>query len=163
MLSGADSRSKCKCTKSVRKRKPTQSFDCDKTSSLAAHEISISEMEESSDLHDESAVGPRNENEFRVLLGRATWRLLHTMAARYPDHPDAMRKKRTADFIELLGHLYPCLKCGAHMRELMSQDPPQVEFGPFIHVLILCLLLARLAERVFPVALSRPQHCQCPP
>lgn len=84
-------------------------------------------MEESTDANEETAMGPRNENEFRVIVGRATWRLLHTIAARYPEHPDATRKKRTADFLELMSYIYPCKRCAGHMREMLKQNPPQVD------------------------------------
>ncbi len=66
-------------------------------------------------------------NEYRILLGRATWRLLHTMAARYPDQPTEARKERTRQFFALLGHLYPCPSCAGHLRELLADHPPNVE------------------------------------
>jgi FAD-linked sulfhydryl oxidase len=71
-------------------------------------------------------VGPRDQAEFKKLLGNATWRLLHTMAARYPDEPTETEKKRTAQFIELLGYLYPCKQCAGHMRVMMAENPPKV-------------------------------------
>lgn len=75
---------------------------------------------------EEMPLGPKDENEFRVLLGRATWRLLHTMAARYPEQPDDQRKQRTSQFLDLLSHLYPCPQCAAHMRTMFAENPPQL-------------------------------------
>ena len=44
-------------------------------------------------------------------LGRGTWALLHTMAAYYPDKPDALRKVQARRFFDALGDLYPCTHC----------------------------------------------------
>ena len=68
-----------------------------------------------------------DEANFRAQLGRATWRLLHTMAARYPDSPDAETKAYHATFLETLSHVYPCSKCAEHFRALIRADPPKVK------------------------------------
>lgn len=103
-------------------------FQMLKHSCLATHDqVSISEADDdSSTTPDEGPLGPKDDAEFRVLLGRATWRLLHTMAARYPDQPDDQRKQRTAQFIDLMGHLYPCPQCAAHMRQMFADNPPEL-------------------------------------
>lgn len=100
----------------------------------AARQASISHLDDDEPSFEEGSSsgsvelppGPKDENEFRVLLGRSTWRLLHTMAARYPDQPDVRRRERTAKFIELISWLYPCAKCARHMRTMLADDPPQV-------------------------------------
>lgn len=71
--------------------------------------------------------GPENEAEMKAILGRATWTMLHTMAARYPDTPSEARKKRTAEFLKALGQLYPCVQCGKHMRTMMANYPPTLD------------------------------------
>ena len=76
-----------------------------------------------SDLLRAEVEGPQDEAEFRALLGRGSWRLLHTMAARYPDNPDDSRIRNTAEFFELFSHLFPCPRCAADFRMLLAQDP----------------------------------------
>lgn len=67
-----------------------------------------------------------SEQEYRKQLGRATWRLLHTMAARYPDEPDDLMKERARSFMDLLSYLYPCAQCSEHMRQMFTEFPPKV-------------------------------------
>lgn len=125
-----EARKQCVCKLSHRKRKETGlSVHSDTDQWLAARQASISHVEgdhASAGGSLELPPGPKDENEFRVLLGRSTWRLLHTIAARYPDAPSKRRKEQTAKFIELLGYLYPCTKCAGHMRKMLASDPPQV-------------------------------------
>ena len=60
-------------------------------------------------------------------LGRGTWALLHTMAAYYPDQPDALRKVQARRFFDALGDLYPCTHCAEDFRQDINRDPPKVE------------------------------------
>lgn len=69
---------------------------------------------------------PKDETELRAKLGAATWRLLHTMAARYPEKPNGEAKRRMARFLKDLSHAYPCPKCAKHMRKLLKENPPKV-------------------------------------
>ncbi|KAF9764285.1 FAD-linked sulfhydryl oxidase ERV1 [Nosema granulosis] len=64
--------------------------------------------------------------EIRQRLGRATWTLLHTMAAVYPAFPTVQHKKDTLQFIYLISQLYPCGECAGHFQKLLTQHPPQV-------------------------------------
>nr|CAG8549982.1 7527_t:CDS:2 [Entrophospora candida] len=41
-------------------------------------------------------------------LGRSSWKLLHTMMARFPEHPTEDHKQALRSFIYLFGRLYPC-------------------------------------------------------
>ncbi|KAH8920631.1 hypothetical protein BT69DRAFT_1283839 [Atractiella rhizophila] len=61
----------------------------------------------------------------RAELGRATWKLLHTMAQRFPKTPTASERQTFVDFFHLLGRLYPCGECAEHFQSLLSQYPPQ--------------------------------------
>lgn len=45
---------------------------------------------------------------FRAELGRATWKLLHTMASRYPEKPKPDERAAMKQWIMLLSRLYPC-------------------------------------------------------
>ncbi|KYK58083.1 hypothetical protein DCS_05096 [Drechmeria coniospora] len=58
-------------------------------------------------------------------LGRATWKFLHTVAARFPEKPTPDERKTLETFFHLFGRLYPCGECAKHFRELMKQYPPQ--------------------------------------
>lgn len=60
-------------------------------------------------------------------LGRGTWALLHTMAAYYPDKPDALRKVQARRFFDALGDLYPCTHCADDFRVDKARNPPRVE------------------------------------
>lgn len=90
---------------------------------LAIRPASISESSEGS----EPGIGPKDEAEYKKLLGNATWRLLHTLAARYPDEPTDLDKQRMGQFIDLLGYLYPCPSCRTHYRTMIADNPPQVQ------------------------------------
>lgn len=61
---------------------------------------------------------------YRAMLGKATWRLLHTMAANYPHEPSSLHQVRTLEFLILLSQLYPCEMCSAHFQELLTVHPP---------------------------------------
>eukprot|EP00667_Euglena_gracilis_P020401 EG_transcript_22093 len=59
-------------------------------------------------------------------LGRSTWKLLHTMAERYPEVPSFQDQRMAQQFIESLSQLYPCEKCRLHFQENLRQFPPDV-------------------------------------
>ncbi|OZJ05580.1 hypothetical protein BZG36_01725 [Bifiguratus adelaidae] len=58
-------------------------------------------------------------------LGRSTWKLLHTMTARYPLTPTPDERESLKLFILLLGRLYPCGECAEHFQKLIAKNPPQ--------------------------------------
>ncbi|KAF9145082.1 hypothetical protein BG015_012009 [Linnemannia schmuckeri] len=58
-------------------------------------------------------------------LGRATWKLLHTMASRYPLKPKPDERAAIKQWIYLLSRLYPCGECADHFQEMLKQHPPQ--------------------------------------
>ncbi|KAI8142410.1 ERV/ALR sulfhydryl oxidase domain-containing protein [Fennellomyces sp. T-0311] len=58
-------------------------------------------------------------------LGRSTWKLLHTMAAQYPENPAPDERQALNQFIMLLSRLYPCGECAAHFQQLLRKYPPQ--------------------------------------
>lgn len=89
-----------------------------------------------------------SEQEFRAQLGRSTWRLLHTMAARYPDEPDEEIKERTKKFMELLSYLYPCHQCSTHMQAMFKEFPPKVKQRTYFAKGPMCDV-GKFSERVF--------------
>ncbi|KAI8072861.1 ERV/ALR sulfhydryl oxidase domain-containing protein [Gongronella butleri] len=58
-------------------------------------------------------------------LGRSTWKLLHTMTARFPEEPRAEERSALTQFILLLSRLYPCGECAEHFQVLIKEFPPQ--------------------------------------
>lgn len=59
----------------------------------------------------------------REELGNATWKLLHTIAANYPDHPTPADAHSVATFITSLSQLYPCSYCAKDFREAIKSAP----------------------------------------
>lgn len=50
-------------------------------------------------------------------LGNATWGLLHTIAAHYPDKPTREEAKDMSTFFTVLSKFYPCETCAKDFRE----------------------------------------------
>lgn len=50
-------------------------------------------------------------------LGRSTWNLLHTMAARYPNRPSDVQKNQVKQFFGILSQTYPCKPCADDLTE----------------------------------------------
>ncbi|KAM3511753.1 hypothetical protein MY11210_004573 [Beauveria gryllotalpidicola] len=75
---------------------------------------------------DDHSIAPKLENAtLKAELGRATWRFLHTMAARFPDKPTKDEQTIFKTFIFLFGRLYPCGDCALHFRGILAKYPPQ--------------------------------------
>ncbi|CAG8571974.1 10496_t:CDS:2 [Dentiscutata erythropus] len=70
-------------------------------------------------------VMPELKNDtIKAELGRATWKLLHTMMARFPENPTTDEKEALRNFIHLFSRLYPCGECyppQVSSREAASQ------------------------------------------
>ncbi|GAA5909099.1 flavin-linked sulfhydryl oxidase [Sporobolomyces salmoneus] len=58
-------------------------------------------------------------------LGRASWKLLHTMAARFPENPTSSEREAFKSFLYLFSRLYPCGECAAEFQALLKKHPPQ--------------------------------------
>jgi len=63
---------------------------------------------------------------WRATLGRQTWFFLHTLAAKYPEHPSEVDKRTMRNLVAALGQHYPCKLCREHLK-LKLMDP---ELGP---------------------------------
>lgn len=73
------------------------------------------------------AIAPKLGNETaKAELGRATWKYLHTVMARFPDKPSADESAALKTYIYLFQRLYPCGECAAHFGEILNKFPPQV-------------------------------------
>lgn len=80
-----------------------------------------------------------DDPEKRAELGRGTWALLHTMAARYPDSPTETERMDHFNFIYLLGHVFPCPDCREHFKGMIEKYPPQVHCS-VKYTCILCVV-----------------------
>lgn len=73
------------------------------------------------------AIAPKLGNEtVKAELGRAAWKLFHTVMARFPDDPTSDEKTALKSYIHLFQRLYPCGECAEHFGELLEKFPPQV-------------------------------------
>ncbi|RHY17629.1 hypothetical protein DYB25_000824 [Aphanomyces astaci] len=61
----------------------------------------------------------------REELGRATWGLLHTMAAYFPEKPSDAMKAHATSFVQALADLYPCKHCAVDFQESIVAIPPR--------------------------------------
>jgi len=60
-------------------------------------------------------------------VGRSTWRLLHTVTARYPNKPTEEQKQALKKWIYLLTRLYPSGECAVEFSKILEKNPPDVE------------------------------------
>ncbi|KAI0071797.1 FAD-dependent thiol oxidase [Panus rudis PR-1116 ss-1] len=58
-------------------------------------------------------------------LGRATWKLLHTMTLRFPEDPTEDERNALSSYFYLLSRLYPCGECAQEFQQLLKRFPPQ--------------------------------------
>ena len=59
-------------------------------------------------------------------LGRASWSLLHTMAAYYPSKPKEEEQRSMREFISSFSKLFPCPECRTDFQEEIVKSPPDV-------------------------------------
>ncbi|KAK4928362.1 hypothetical protein LTR28_011893, partial [Elasticomyces elasticus] len=72
-------------------------------------------------------IAPKLGNETaKAELGRAAWKLFHTVFARFPDKPTTDESTALQSYIHLFQRLYPCGECAAHFRTIIDKYPPQV-------------------------------------
>jgi FAD-linked sulfhydryl oxidase len=60
-------------------------------------------------------------------LGRASWRLLHTMAAKFPVEPTHTQRTTLRTFLYTFAKMYPCGDCARHFTMLLIDHPPVVD------------------------------------
>lgn len=58
-------------------------------------------------------------------LGRATWKLMHTMTLRFPEEPTEDERHALESYFHLQARLYPCGECAAEFQKLLEKFPPQ--------------------------------------
>eukprot|EP00434_Breviolum_minutum_P027995 symbB.v1.2.024769.t1/scaffold2369.1/size81015/2 len=60
---------------------------------------------------------------WREVLGKSTWFLLHSLAARYPEMPSKADRVSIHALIASIGQHYPCPICRTHLREKLMSLP----------------------------------------
>lgn len=69
-------------------------------------------------------------------LGRSSWTLLHSIAAKYPEEPSNKQQSDLKQFLKLFGNFYPCWYCGEDFDKYMTKNEPatasQDEFGKWL-------------------------------
>jgi mitochondrial FAD-linked sulfhydryl oxidase len=73
---------------------------------------------------------PEAERVDAETLGRATWTLLHSLAAAFPLSPSPAESATAARFMRDFARLYPCEVCAEGFREIVGADPPDTASGP---------------------------------
>lgn len=61
----------------------------------------------------------------REELGISTWKLIHTIAANYPESPSELDKQQVKQFFESLSYLYPCPHCAEDFQSSIASKPPR--------------------------------------
>lgn len=87
---------------------------------------------------------PQMENAtLKAELGRATWRLFHTILARYPEKPTLQEQATLKQYLTLFAQIYPCGDCARHFIVILNNNPPQVSsrvtasmWGCMVHNLV---------------------------
>lgn len=80
-----------------------------------------------SDILAGGSIAPKLENAtLKAELGRASWKLFHTMMARFPEKPSEDDSLALKTYIQLFARLYPCGDCASHFQKMLKQYPPQV-------------------------------------
>ncbi|KAI0447869.1 ERV/ALR sulfhydryl oxidase domain-containing protein [Xylaria telfairii] len=73
------------------------------------------------------SIAPKLENAtIKAELGRASWKLFHTMMARFPEKPSEEDSLALKTYIKLFARLYPCGDCASHFQQLLKKFPPQI-------------------------------------
>ncbi|KAK0625412.1 ERV/ALR sulfhydryl oxidase domain-containing protein [Bombardia bombarda] len=72
------------------------------------------------------SIAPKLENATaKAELGRASWKLFHTMMGRFPEKPSPDDSLALKTYIQLFARLYPCGDCASHFQKLLAKYPPQ--------------------------------------
>ncbi|KAI7874989.1 hypothetical protein K492DRAFT_137054 [Lichtheimia hyalospora FSU 10163] len=106
-----------------------------------------------------------NNATIKAELGRSTWKLLHTMAAQFPDNPTDEEREALTHYFTLLSRLYPCGECAAHFQLLLERYPPQTSSKVAVSQWLCAIhnkVNERLGKEVFDCAdIQEKYHCGC--
>ena len=94
----------------------------------ATHRDASTTRTNADDANADEGAGPRAAAPLDVdELGRASWALMHTIAAYYPQKPTHAQRVQARRFFDALGDLYPCATCRADLRADVDAHPPRCE------------------------------------
>lgn len=86
--------------------------------------------------HSATGVGTSSSSEMyhspvsRDELGQATWTLLHTVGAQFPERPTRQQRRAVTQLVQSLQHVYPCHSCAQHWQSVLKEfGPPKVRSG----------------------------------
>ncbi|CAR25371.1 flavin-linked sulfhydryl oxidase [Lachancea thermotolerans CBS 6340] len=60
-------------------------------------------------------------------LGRSSWTLLHSIAAKYPQKPNEIQKGEMKQFMTIFSHVYPCWWCAKDFEKFIRENSPKVD------------------------------------
>ncbi|CAI2731779.1 unnamed protein product [Schistosoma spindalis] len=63
----------------------------------------------------------------KIELGKATWTLLHTMAAYYPIHPTLKQQEDMKKFLQIFPQFFPCRPCAYDFESNIVVHPPKLD------------------------------------
>jgi FAD-linked sulfhydryl oxidase len=66
--------------------------------------------------------GDWDRGAWREHIGRRAWFVLHSFAAKYPEHPTEADQQAMKNLIAAFGQLYPCKLCRKHLQQQL-RDP----------------------------------------
>lgn len=78
------------------------------------------------DIKGPSIMAKMGNETLKAELGRASWKLFHTIMAQYPETPTVKEQATLENYIHLFSQVYPCGECAVHFQKLLSKFPPQV-------------------------------------
>ncbi|KAF8236068.1 hypothetical protein L208DRAFT_1391520 [Tricholoma matsutake] len=113
-----------------------------------------------------NVIMPKLGNETaKATLGRAAWKLMHTMTLRFPEKPTSEERDALTAYFHLTARLYPCGECAEEFQSLLKKYPPQTS-SRSAAALWLCSLHneinKRLRKPVFDcAALDGEYDCGC--
>lgn len=73
----------------------------------------------------DAIMGKLGNETLKAELGRASWKLFHTIMARFPDQPSDEERAALKSYIYLFARLYPCGECASHFQKILRKFPPQ--------------------------------------
>lgn len=86
----------------------------------------------SNPLPEVEAVGCTARGADNAMMGQletATWTVLQTIAAQFPEVPTAKQQKDVEHLIESLARVFPCASCAEQFQEILRNDPPVLRSG----------------------------------
>lgn len=106
----------------------------------------------------------KNET-IKAELGRASWKLFHTILAQYPVKPTEDQRETLSSYIYLFSRVYPCGECAEHFQQMLKKYPPQTssreaasQWGCFVHNVV----NERLGKDIFDCnEISDKYNCGC--